>query len=94
MPVICFDGEAVEQINGNLQLSIFADKSQGMGALDLFAQDGFKAMNTMYDPTSDAKVKCGRISGPVTVFGGTEQDRQVPYSLVTISCPFTAQYTG
>jgi len=94
LPVICFNGEAMEHINGNLQLSIFADKAQGMGALDSFAQDGFRAMNTMYDPNSDAKVKCGRISGPVTVFGGTEQDRQVPYSLVTISCPFTARYDG
>jgi len=94
LPTVCFTGDAVEQINGNLQISIFTEKSQGMGQLDLYSQNVFVAMNTMYDPQQDAKVKCGRINGPVTVFGGTEQDRQVPYTLVTISCPFTASYTA
>ena len=84
-PVICSDGGAVENLRGNLQLSIYGPRGRGMAALELYAAEGMKAMNTMYDKAADAQVKCGQISGPVPVLAGTE-----PYALVTLSCPFTA----
>ena len=84
-PVICFDGEAIENIRGNIQLSIYSPRGQGMGSLEIYAKEGMEAMNTMYDKTVDAQVKCGQISGPDPVLAGDN-----PYALVTLSCPFTA----
>ena len=84
-PVLCPNGEAVENIRGNLQLSIYSSRGQGMGPLESLAAEGMAIMNTMYDKTADAQVKCGQILGPVPVLAGTEPD-----ALVTLSCPFTA----
>ena len=84
-PVICPDGGAVENLRGDLQLSIYGPRGRGMGALELYAAEGMRVMNTMYDKTADAQVKCGQILGPVPSLAGAE-----PYALVTLSCPFTA----
>ena len=84
-PVICPGGGALENLFGNLQLSCYAPRAQGMKALEDMAAEGMKAMNTMYDETANARVKCGQISGPTPVLAGTE-----PYALVTLSCPFNA----
>ena len=35
-PVICQGESMVEQINGNLQLSVYAPRGRGMGALELY----------------------------------------------------------
>lgn len=84
-PVLCQTESNVENLTGNLQLSIYVPRGRGMGALELYAAEGMKAMNTMYDWTSSVRVRCGQINGPVPLLNGPE-----PYALVTISCPFGA----
>ena len=84
-PVICRTESNVENLTGNLQLSIYAPRGQGMKDLEEYAAEGMKVMNTMYDWTSPIRVRCGQISGPVPLLNGPE-----PYALATISCPFSA----
>ena len=84
-PIICQTESGVENLQGNIQLSIYAPRGRGMGALELYAAEGMKVMNTMYDWSSSVRVRCGQISGPVPLLNGPE-----PYALVTISCPFGA----
>ena len=84
-PVICPNGGAVENLRGDLQLSIYGPRGRGMAALELYAAEGMKAMNTMYDADATTKVKCGQINGPTPVLAGSE-----PYALVTLSCSFDA----
>ena len=84
-PVICPGGGAVERLLGNLQLSCYAPRAQGMKALENMGAEGMKAMNTMFDANATTKVKCGRINGPTPVLAGTE-----PYALLTLSCTFDA----
>ena len=84
-PVLCIDGGAIEDLRGNLQLSCYAPRAEGMKQLENLAAEGMKAMNTMYDATADSRVKCGQISGPTPVLANAE-----PYALVTLSCPFSA----
>ena len=88
-PVICPDGTAVENLKGNLQLSIYAPRGRGMNDLESYAAQAMVCMNRMYDKTSDVRVKCGPINGPVSSLTGTE-----PYAMVTISCAFGARYEG
>ena len=82
---LCMDGTGIEDLRGNLQLSIYSPLGEGMGPLELLATEGMRVMNTMYNPTAAARVKCGPISGPTPVLGGDQ-----PYALVTLSCAFTA----
>lgn len=84
-PVLCQAESAVENLNGNLQISVYAPRGRGMKALEMYGAEAMKAMNTMYDATADARVKCGRINGPVPLLAGDQ-----PYAVVTVSCPFTA----
>lgn len=84
-PVLCIDGGAIEDLRGNLQLSCYAPRAEGMKQLENLAAEGMKAINTMYDATANSRVKCGQISGPTPVLANTE-----PYALVTLSCPFSA----
>ena len=83
--IVCQTQSGVENLTGNLQLSIYAPRGRGMGALELYAAEGMKVMNTMYDWSSSVRVRCGQINGPVPLLNGPE-----PYALVTISCPFGA----
>ena len=87
--VICQRESNVENLTGNLQLSIYAPRARGMGALELYAAEGMKVMNTMYDWSSSVRVRCGQINGPVSLLNGPE-----PYALVTLSCPFGATVDG
>ena len=84
-PVLCIDGGAIEDLRGNLQLSCYAPRAEGMKQLENLAAEGMKAINTMYDATANSRVKCGQISGPTPVLANAE-----PYALVTLSCPFSA----
>ena len=84
-PVICPGGAALERLLGNLQLSCYAPRGQGMKALEAMAQEGMKTLNTLYDNSASTKVKCGQINGPTPVLTGSE-----PYALVTLSCSFDA----
>ena len=89
LPVVCQDESMVENINGNLQLSIYGDRGRGMGVLEVYAAEGMKVMNHLYEPNALVKVKCGQINGPVPLLDGDE-----PYALVTLSCPFVASVPG
>ena len=85
-PVICQHESAVEQLRGNLQISCYAERGQGMKALEDMGVKGMILMNNLYEWDSSVKVRCGQISGPTPILAGTE-----PYGLVTISCPFNAR---
>lgn len=88
-PVICQNESMVENINGNLQLSVYAHRGRGMSALENYASEGMRIMNTMYDANGIVRIKCGQISGPVPLLNGSE-----PYAVVTLSCPFVARVVG
>jgi len=83
--VICQTESSVENLNGNLQLSIYVPRGGGMKALEEYAAEGMKVMNTMYDWSSSVRVRCGQINGPVPLLNGPE-----PYAVATISCAFSA----
>ena len=76
---------AMEQLNGNLQLSIYVPRGRGMKALEEYSATGMQVMNSLYDWSNSANVKAGQINGPVALLAGDE-----PYALATISCPFSA----
>ena len=86
MPTVCVTDGAVEQINGNLQLSIYVPRGRGMKALEQYSATAMTVMNTLFDWGSSVKVKAGQINGPVPLLNGDE-----PYALATISCPFLAK---
>ena len=75
----------MEQINGNLQLSVYAPRGRGMKALEEYSAEAMKVMNNLFDWGGAVKVKAGQINGPQPVLSGDE-----PYALATISCPFIA----
>ena len=85
IPTVCVEDGAVEQINGNLQLSIYVPRGQGMKALEQYSSTAMTVMNNLFDWGSSVKVKAGRINGPVSLLDG-----DVPYAMATISCPFIA----
>ena len=87
--IICQTESALENLQGNIQLSIYLPRGRGMGALELYAAEGMTAMNTMYDANALVRVRCGQINGPVALLNGPE-----PYALVTLSCPFAASIFG
>ena len=86
MSTVCPTDGSVEQINGNLQLSIYVPRGQGMKQLEEYGAEAMKVMNSFYDWGGSVKVKAGQINGPVALLAGDE-----PYALATVSCPFTAQ---
>ena len=83
--ILCQAEAAIENLTGNIQLSIYVPRGQGMKALEEYAAEGMKVMNTMYDWSSSVRVRCGQINGPVPLLNGPE-----PYALATVSCPFGA----
>ena len=87
--VLCPNGEGIENLRGNIQLSIYSQRGRGMNALEIYGSTGIRVLNEMYDRDNIVRVKCGQILGPVPVLSGAE-----PYALVTLSCPFTAKLTG
>ena len=87
-PTVSVTDGAMEQLNGNLQLSIYTSRGQGMKVLDAYSATAMAVMNNLYDWSSNVKVKAGQINGPVALLNGDE-----PYALATISCPFTASVT-
>ena len=88
-PVICQTESMVEDLRGNLQLSIYAPRARGMSALEVYAAEGMKVMNRMYDRDGIVRIKCGQINGPTPLLSGDQ-----PYALVTLSCPFVARVVG
>ena len=89
LPVLCQTEGHVEQLNGNLQLAVYVPRGRGMGALELYGSECTKVMIGLYDATSDVRVKCGPVSGPVPLLAGDQ-----PYAMVNVSCAFTARVIG
>ena len=85
-PLLCKDESMIENLRGNLQISCYAERGQGMKPLESMGVQGMVLMNRMYEWDSPVKVRCGQINGPTPILAGTE-----PYGLVTISCPFNAR---
>ena len=85
LPTVCVEDGAIEQINGNLQLSIYTARGRGMKTLEEYGGEAMKVMNNLFDWGAAVKVKAGQINGPVAILNGDE-----PYALATISCPFSA----
>ena len=83
--VICRSESMIENIRGNLQLSCYAERAQGMGELENMAATAMTVMNRMYEFGDPVSVKCGQIQGPTSILASDE-----PYALVTLSCPFVA----
>ena len=83
--VVCQTESSVENLNGNLQLSIYVPRGGGMKALEEYSTTAMVVFNTMYDWSSSVRVRCGQINGPVPLLNGPE-----PYALATVSCPFGA----
>ena len=83
--VVCPTEAAVENLQGNLQLSIYTPRGEGMKALEEYSTTAMVVFNTMYDWSSSVRVRCGQINGPVPLLNGPE-----PYALATVSCPFGA----
>ena len=84
MPTVCPTDGSVEQINGNLQLSIYVPRRQGMKQLEEYGAEAMKVMNRLYEWGGTVKVKAGQINGPVPCLLVTT------YAVATVSCPFTA----
>ena len=84
-PVVCQTESAVENLRGNLQISVYAPRGRGMKALEEYAAVAMACMNNLYEWGNAVKVKAGQISGPTPVLANDE-----PYALITVSCPFSA----
>ena len=84
-PLVCQVEPLIEDLRGNIQISCYTKRGQGMGQLELMAETAMKAMNQMYQWGDAVTVKCGAVSGPVSVLEGSD-----PYALVTVSAPFVA----
>jgi hypothetical protein len=83
--VICQTEGNVENLTGNIQVSIYVPRGGGMKALEEYCSTAMFVFNTMYDWSSSVRVRCGQINGPVPLLNGPE-----PYALATISCSFGA----
>ena len=83
--VMCQTESGVENLQGNIQLSIYVPRGGGMKALEEHSTTAMVVFNTMYDWSSSVRVRCGQINGPVPLLNGPE-----PYALATVSCPFSA----
>ena len=84
-PLVCQVEPLIEDLRGNIQISCYAKRGQGMGQLELMAETAIKALCELYQWGDAVFVKCGAISGPVSVLEGDD-----PYALVTVSAPFLA----
>ena len=90
IPVLHPTKSMIEQINGNLQISCYAPRAQGMGMLEDLSAVAMQAMATMKTVSDNlTAVSCGSVSGPVPVLEGND-----PYAVTTISCPFQARFAG
>ena len=91
-PLVCQVEPLIEDLRGNIQISCYAKRGQGMGQLELMAETAMKAINELYQWGDAVTVKCGAVNGPVaSLYGG--QSKEVgrdPQALMTLSAPFVA----
>ena len=85
-PVLCQGEGMIENIRGNLQISCYAPRGQGMKLLEDMGATAMTVMNTMYDWSNTTQIKCGQVQGPTPVLSGDD-----PLALITTSCAFTAK---
>ena len=88
-PVVCQTQTAVEDLRGNLQISVYVPRGRGMKALEEYAATAMICINNLYVWGGDPTVKAGQINGPTYLTAGDE-----PYVVATVSCPFTAHVSG
>ena len=86
---VCATETGIENLRGNLQISVYAPRGRGMKALEEYATTAMLCMNNLYVWGSDPKVKASQINGPNYLLAGDE-----PYAVATVSCPFTAAVSG
>ena len=84
-PVVSVKDGPLEQINGNLQLSCYAPRGQGMKALEEYATTSWQVMNSLYEWGNPVSVKVTDVNGPQPLLASDD-----PYALVTTSAPFYA----
>ena len=83
--ILCPEESMIENLRGNLQLSIYVDRAKGMGELEDYAATAMKLMNSLHDWTESTKVRVQRINGPEYLLESDEA-----FALATISGPFLA----
>ena len=85
-PVICKTEAAMEQIRGNIQVSCYTKRGQGMKQLEELAMVAMQTLVQMRNICDPVNPMVGEINGPDNVLEG-----DAPYALVTVSAPFTAK---
>ena len=85
-PVLCPNEAAMEQIRGNIQVSCYTKRGQGMKQLEELAAVAMQTLVQMRNICDPVNPMVGEINGPDNVLEG-----DAPYALVTVSAPFTAK---
>ena len=85
-PVICPNEAAMEQIRGNIQVSCYTKRGQGMKQLEELAAVAMQTLVQLRNICDPVNPMVGQINGPDNVLEG-----DAPYALVTVSAPFTAK---
>ena len=85
-PVLCKEEAAMEQIRGNIQVSCYTKRGQGMKQLEELAAVAMQTLVQMRNICSPVNPMVGQINGPDNVLEG-----DAPYALATVSAPFTAK---
>lgn len=90
LPIVDFKESMIELVNGNLQLSCYSPRGQGMGPLEDLAGEAMGVMVNMKSKSDTlTSVVCGSVNGPQVILSGAE-----PYALATLSCPFQARFNA
>ncbi len=85
-PILCLDESGIEVIRGNVQISCFTPRAQGMKRLEAMASVGITTLNYLKKVDPTVNVCVGVVAGPVTVLSGDN-----PHALAVVSAPFTAK---
>ena len=86
VPVICKGPNHVELIRGNVQVSIYCKRREGMKRLEELSATAAQVLVDIHDVCSDVGASCGQVAGPVYLLSG-----DAPYAMASVSAPFTAR---
>ena len=86
VPVICDGPNHVELIRGNVQVSIYSKRREGMRRLEELSATAARTLVELHSVCSDVGASCGQVAGPTYLLGGNE-----PYAMASVSAPFTAR---
>ena len=87
-PIICPAESNIETVRGNVSLSCYVPRAQGMKRLDELAATGIQTLNQLKaaaDP-NNVRFNLGAVEGPIPVLVGDN-----PLALASVSAPFTAK---